>query len=86
MILGQENRISVVNDDRVKLFVFGIDQFVSSVDGFVFEEIVLNESFCYMDEDGFFKQNIFSFKLLDYFYCKSLLEVFLMCSGFKLEN
>ena len=33
MALGQENRISTVSDDRVKLSVSGADQSVSSVDG-----------------------------------------------------
>lgn len=85
MVLGQESGISVVSDDREKLLVFGVDKFVSSVDGFVFEEFVQNENF-QMEEDGFLKQSIFSFKLLDYFYCKSLLDVFLLCSEFKVEN
>lgn len=86
MTLGQENRTSVVNDDRVKLSVSGTDQSVSSVDGPVSEETVPNESSCHMDEDGSLKQNILSSKLLDHPYCKSPLEAPLMCSGLKLEN
>lgn len=84
-ILGQESGISVVSNDRVKLLVFGVDKFVSSVDGFVFEEFVQNRNF-QMEEDGFFKQSIFRFKLLDYFYYKSLLDVVLVYSEFKGEN
>ena len=86
MALGQENRTSTVNDDRVKLSVSGADQSVSSVDGPVSEETVQNESSCQMDEDGSFKQNILSSKLLDHPYCKSPLEAPLTCSGLKLEN
>ena len=57
-----------------------------SVDGPVSEETVQNESSCQMDEDGSFKQNILSSKLLDHPYCKSPLEAPLTCSGLKLEN
>ena len=84
--LGQENRTSTVSDDRVKLSVSGADQSVRSVDGPVSEETVQNESSCQMDEDGSFKQNILSSKLLDHPYCKSPLEAPLTCSGLKLEN
>ncbi|NIG61228.1 sentrin-specific protease 5 isoform X8 [Pontoporia blainvillei] len=86
MALGQENRISTVNDDRVKLSVSGADQSVSSVDGPVSEETIQNESSRQWDEDGSFKQNILSSKLLDHPYCKSPLEAPLTCSGLKLEN
>ncbi|EPY85296.1 SUMO1/sentrin specific protease 5-like protein [Camelus ferus] len=86
MALGQENRTSTVNDDRIKLSESGADQSVSSVDGPVSEETVQNESSCQMDEDGSFKQNILSSKLLDHPYCKSPLEAPLTCSGLKLEN
>ncbi|KAF5922282.1 hypothetical protein HPG69_007171 [Diceros bicornis minor] len=86
MTLGQENRTSTVNDDRLKLSVSGTDQSVSSVDGPVSEETVQYKSSCHMDEDGSLKQNILSSKLLDHPYCKSPLEAPLMCSGLKLEN
>ncbi|TKC44162.1 hypothetical protein EI555_013505 [Monodon monoceros] len=86
MALGQENRTSTVNYDRVKLSVSGADQSVSSVDGPVSEDTVQNESSRQWDEDGSFKQNILSTKLLDHPYCKSPLDAPLTCSGLKLEN
>ncbi|XP_004391938.1 PREDICTED: sentrin-specific protease 5 isoform X1 [Odobenus rosmarus divergens] len=86
MTLGQENRTSTVNDDRVKLSLCGADQSVNSVNGPVSEKTAQNESSCQMDEDGSLKQNILSSKLLDHPYCKSPLEAPLTCSGLKLEN
>ncbi|XP_057595674.1 sentrin-specific protease 5 isoform X4 [Hippopotamus amphibius kiboko] len=86
MALGRENRTSAVSDDRVELSVSGADQSVSSVGGPVSEETVQSESSCQMDEDGSFKQNILSSKLLDHPYCKSPLEAPLTCSGLKLES
>ncbi|VTJ72978.1 Hypothetical predicted protein [Marmota monax] len=86
MTLDQENRTSTVSDDRVKLSVTGADKSVSSVDGPVSEENVHNENSYQMEEDGSFKQNILSSKLLDHPYCKSPLEAPLACSELKLEN
>uniref|UniRef100_A0A8D2D2I7 SUMO specific peptidase 5 n=1 Tax=Sciurus vulgaris TaxID=55149 RepID=A0A8D2D2I7_SCIVU len=86
MTLDQEHRTSTVSDDRVKRSVTGADKSASSVEGPVSEETVHNENSCQMEEDGSFKQNILSSKLLDHPYCKSPLEAPLACSELKLEN
>ncbi|XP_036893546.1 sentrin-specific protease 5 isoform X6 [Sturnira hondurensis] len=79
MTLDQENRTSIVKDDRIKLSLSGADQSVSREPG-------QKESSCQMDEDGSLKQNILSSKLLDHPYCKSPLEAPLTCSRLKLES